>query len=855
MEIESIKNKKNSPSTMYKPGPNSTNFGGCCFLLAHIAELKRKSIPLKSIKYEANINGGLASVKLTQNYHNEDEKALDISYYFPTSDTMIFSGLQATFRSKTVTGRIKPKKAAKREFNSAKKQGDVVAFAEQHEEMQDIMKIELGNFPPKETLQISFSFITKLDISNQSCWNFIIPSTLTPRYTPKTKIISCIKIGDKRKIRNVLTPTKIRRNEFARNFVTVNKIYTWEVDVRVSWPGGANSIKCTSHPGEIEILEEKNCQRIFFKKGNKQFPNKDFVLEIFDKEIFKNKIIVAKFPNSDPKLPNSRPQFAALLQFVPEIYPGVKDLDQEAEQVQDFNFEYTFCEYFFVLDRSYSMRGSRIKKARDSLLIFLKSLPVNSKFNIISFGDDYETVFTTSQDYTDENIKIAIKEVEMMTANMCGTEILSPLVYCFNKPKIKNYQRNIFLLTDGAVSNTMDVLGLIRKKCRYKKARVFSIGIGNGCSSLLIRKSAELGKGKFAFISGEENMEAKVVSLLEDSISPSLTDFEVEYNKDHFAALCNVPGPNSHITRNEPFMMYVLLSKQVMKTSEKSTVIKIGFLDPIKGQRETREFKIDLRKEIIKDASFHKIVVKDIIDRGKLSYSDVKLGAKFSKDKKLKMNLSIDYQILSPVHTAFICLIHKNENGTSKAVEEIEVPNLLSNDYGEGFNYNSTYLFKPDASSNSKEKLRSDGRMYKTAGKSIKGNSKGKLLESRSGSRDRIKKHEKDKDDEIIQEDNTKDESLVTKVIKAQGINGSWSFDEKLLELIGFKISNLQILKKKVTDESVLASILFLTWLKKNGDSEALKIIFNKSLRWLKKSGIEGLDMLMKEAHENLNIA
>ena len=41
-----------------------------------------------------------------------------------------------------------------------------------------------------------------------------------------------------------------------------------------------------------------------------------------------------------------------------------------------------------------------------------------------------------------------------MSANLGGTEIYQPLKVIFDTPKIHMYQKNLFLLTDGAVSNS-----------------------------------------------------------------------------------------------------------------------------------------------------------------------------------------------------------------------------------------------------------------------------------------------------------------------------------------------------------------------------------------------------------------
>ena len=55
-----------------------------------------------------------------------------------------------------------------------------------------------------------------------------------------------------------------------------------------------------------------------------------------------------------------------------------------------------------------SMDGSRIEKAKEALIVFLKSLPKQSYFNIVSFGSRHELLYTKSQQYGQEIIQQAI---------------------------------------------------------------------------------------------------------------------------------------------------------------------------------------------------------------------------------------------------------------------------------------------------------------------------------------------------------------------------------------------------------------------------------------------------------------
>lgn len=57
------------------------------------------------------------------------------------------------------------------------------------------------------------------------------------------------------------------------------------------------------------------------------------------------------------------------------------------------------------------------------MVLFLKSLPLDTYFNVISFGSGYERMFPTSRKYHDTDLDIAVNKIKKMDADLGGTEI------------------------------------------------------------------------------------------------------------------------------------------------------------------------------------------------------------------------------------------------------------------------------------------------------------------------------------------------------------------------------------------------------------------------------------------------
>ena len=113
------------------------------------------------------------------------------------------------------------------------------------------------------------------------------------------------------------------------------------------------------------------------------------------------------------------------------------------------------------IQKSGARADNCITMAKEALQLFLHSLPTDCYFNIWSFGSQFSRLFHKSVKYNENTLRAAKNHVDEMTANYGGTEIYDPLVEIFDEKVVKNYARQVFLLTDGAVYNADDIIGQV----------------------------------------------------------------------------------------------------------------------------------------------------------------------------------------------------------------------------------------------------------------------------------------------------------------------------------------------------------------------------------------------------------
>ena len=97
---------------------------------------------------------------------------------------------------------------------------------------------------------------------------------------------------------------------------------------------------------------------------------------------------------------------------------------------------------------------------------------------------------------------------------------------------------------------------MVKKSTKY--CRVHTIGIGNGASLDLIDGCAKNGKGKSIMISDNENPSAKIIELLQSTLTPLISNIDLQ--SDNEAEIqSTVPNPKSvpYVLKNDIINFYI----------------------------------------------------------------------------------------------------------------------------------------------------------------------------------------------------------------------------------------------------------------------------------------------------------
>ncbi|MES1912347.1 MAG: hypothetical protein MHM6MM_004635 [Cercozoa sp. M6MM] len=428
----------------------------------------------------------------------EDVPLPRLSYAIPLDENAAVCEFEADIGGRRIRGEVQEKKQARATFEAALKEGKRTALLERDPSNPDTFVIELGAPPSgsNSMIEISLTYVAELRFSGDDVV-FELPTAVAP----------------------------LRRILGTKDAPTTGHVGSMPFNELGRQTAG------TSMLFDFELLAQTSST----------------VLDIVADGAFQDKITIDREAEGGPKITCTDAQFGGFepgnrvlslrILFEESMSQGVVEYSPEHQSVasrvslsaRKLDLEDALelpCELIFLVDISGSMMGQPIEAVKLTLQIFLRSLPENAMFNIIAFDTRIESCFSVSQSLTPENLKTAEGFVAWLHARG-GTDILQPLNHVFKQRVKPEYPRQIFLLTDGQVSNRDRCIKAVAEN--NTNQRLFAFGLGGGADRVLVRGLAGAGRGTAAFIASPSEAGDSVMTMLVTALQPALTHLSLEY--------------------------------------------------------------------------------------------------------------------------------------------------------------------------------------------------------------------------------------------------------------------------------------------------------------------------------------
>ena len=445
------------------------------------------AVPLLGVSVEVELKGFAARVTLSQRYRNDGETPLEATYVFPLDEAAAVCGFEALVDGRVIAGKVMEREKAFEVYDEAISAGHGAYLLD--EERPDVFTASIGNLPPGKEVVVRLTTVSELRAEGDGL-RFTLPTTVSPRYAPAED-----RRGVGRTPEEALNPPVAFRVPYGLSLL-----------VLLDMPSAIRGVESPSHPVSIDLDGSRGTVTL----GTAQTAlDRDFVLIVRLAETERPAVLVERAPDGT---------HVAMLTFAPRFGEGGIAATDAAKG-----------EIVFVVDRSGSMNGSSIEEARNALQLCLRSLPAGILFNIVGFGSTFQKLFPKSRPYDEKSLAEASAHVKKLEADLGGTEILGALESILKPAVPEGTRRQLFILTDGQVSNTEEVLALVREHAATSRA--FTFGIGAGASHHLVKGLARAGGGEAEMIAPGERIEAKVMRQLGRALAPALEDLRVDWGE------------------------------------------------------------------------------------------------------------------------------------------------------------------------------------------------------------------------------------------------------------------------------------------------------------------------------------
>ena len=553
------------------------------------APVPQATYKIKELSMQAKISDQVAKVQVSQSFVNTGSTQMEVSFVFPLPYDGAVDRLTLLVDNKEYEAKLLDAKKAREMYEAIVRKNKDPALLEWLG--SGLFKTSVFPIPPgaERTVTLRYSQLCR---KNHGLTEFLFPLS-TAKYTSHAveKLNLQVSIESAADIKNVYSPT---------------------------------------HTVEVHRADDNHASINFIAKN--EFPSSDFRLfyDVGKKDVQAN--VISYRPDKDE-------DGYYLLLASPKIKAKNKN-DRTAKTV------------LFVVDRSGSMAGEKIKQAKGALKFVLNNLQEDDTFNIIAYDSEVESFRPELQKFDDKTRSAALGFVEGLYAGG-STNISGALKTAFGQLQDSERPTYVIFLTDGLPTHgeTNEAkIDEIARKANELRARLFPFGVGYDVNSRLLDKLARANFGQSEYVRPNEDIEDSVSKLYNRIGSPVMTELAIKFDLEGSKT---EDGPSvNRVYPRDPYDLFAgeqLIQVGRYKNTGDAKVV-------ITGKVGSKKQKLDFPAEFVKksndqtNAFVEKLWamrrVGEIIDQ-------IDLNGKNDELIKELVNLATKHGILTP-YTSFL---------------------------------------------------------------------------------------------------------------------------------------------------------------------------------------------------------
>lgn len=271
--------------------------------------------------------------------------------------------------------------------------------------------------------------------------------------------------------------------------------------------------------------------------------------------------------------------------------------------------------------------------------------------------EEHSELFLYSIQKNKDSFEEAKKFVESLTADKGSTELWRVLQKLYMLPTLStaDHPRNIFLISDGHVTEEETTLSLIRSHCQSD--RLFTFGVGSTANRYLLRAMSKVGAGASELFddSAKSKWERRVKSQLSKAEQPGLTSVRVTWQQHDSGSSPPVQAPH-----------------QLLSLFNGSRQVVYGFVDNCTQATLTAEVNGTMVSTMVSTADLnittgkilHQLTARAVIrDWDEGSLHEQRSGHEIVKRERKDyiISLSMKFSVVSKF-TSFVAVEHREKD-------------------------------------------------------------------------------------------------------------------------------------------------------------------------------------------------